>query len=76
MHPKKNIKIPHGVETYCFIVNLSTKSLDLITKSEIGNASDHIIGMIDVPDRVQINFYRTLRKLNDDYQREHPDISK
>lgn len=68
MHPKKNIRIVWEGDVYSFIVDLQSQSLDAILKVEEGDSVELMVSMYDVPDRVQIDFYHTLRKLIYDYQ--------
>lgn len=67
MSPKKQIVITYGSETFSFSVNLARKTIDHILQKTQSDQQDLIIGMNLVPDAVQIEFYKKLKRLADEY---------
>jgi hypothetical protein len=62
MSTKKIIRIEYDEEIYSFAIDLSTRSVDFITR-QFDETHNTLIGMNDVPDRVQIMLYRAISQL-------------
>lgn len=63
MCSKKQITIIEDSVEYTFIVNLSSRSVELVLAKPHGSQGDSIVSLHSLPDTVQIKFYRALNNL-------------
>lgn len=63
MHAEKQITIIEDSIEYTFVVNLVSRSVELVLAKEHGSQGDSIVSLHSLPDTVQIKFYRALNNL-------------